>query len=322
MTASTFAEQIALRKLSADEFVTVFNPDKMGNTANIAYGGCALAVSIAAACESVEPQYRAYSITGNYLGPALTDRPLFASVRRIRTTKNFSTRQVELSQEQNDGSKRSCLFVIADFMVKEELAVLTYSAQPSMKYSKVEDCLTMDALHEHLIKDKGVHPKKIAMKKIVFGLMARYFDQRGCPEGIMAQNLYGIAKELPTTQDDRPVTSKTSADWFKCLVPAKTVSEHLAALSFELDGSLSFVPLSHNHQFIDDAGACSSLEFALRLFTADIDLNDWLLREIRPITAGEGRTFTEARVWDRSGKMVASMTQQCIMRPKPVKSSI
>lgn len=77
------------------------------------------------------------------------------------------------------------------------------------------------------------------------------------------------------------------------------------------------MPLSHNHQFLDDSGACSSLDFALRVFTNDLDMSKWHYREMNTITGGIGRTFSEARLWDNGGerRMVALMTQQAILRP-------
>lgn len=49
--AATISEQIALKETSPDHYTTLCNPDKMGNAANIAYGGCALAVGVNAACK-------------------------------------------------------------------------------------------------------------------------------------------------------------------------------------------------------------------------------------------------------------------------------
>ena len=82
-----------------------------------------------------------------------------------------------------------------------------------------------------------------------------------------------------------------------------------------MDGALSFLPLAHNAMFLDDAGACSSLEFAFRLFDTDLDLTRWHLREMKTVTGGNGRTYSESRLWDSEGNMVANMTQQSILRP-------
>jgi acyl-CoA thioesterase len=83
-----------------------------------------------------------------------------------------------------------------------------------------------------------------------------------------------------------------------------------------MDGFLSFLPLAHNRMFLDDAAACSSLDFALRLFVVDLKVDDWNLREMKTVCGGNGRTYTEGRLWDQQGKLIASMTQQAVLRPK------
>lgn len=60
----------------------------------------------------------------------------------------------------------------------------------------------------------------------------------------------------------------------------------------------------------------------MRIFSSDWDLNDWNLRELKTVSGGDGRTYSEARVWNKSGKLVANMTQQSILRPKKDKASL
>lgn len=218
-----------------------------------------------------------------------------------------------------DGSRRPTLVCLVDFQVREK-ALLTYSKPPGGKYAGVDQAPSLEEARQALV-DSGVVPKEMAnVHAVLFGLLHRYFDQKAPPEGVMAQNMTGIAKHLPTTQDDLPLTSKTSADWFRAKDKLETEVQHLSALAFVMDAALSFLPLAHNHQFLDDAVACSSLDFALRVLGSEVDLNRWHFRELGTVAGGEGRTYSEARVWDERGKMVASMTQQGILRPKVVKA--
>ena len=76
------------------------------------------------------------------------------------------------------------------------------------------------------------------------------------------------------------------------------------------------MPLSHNGMFLDDAGACSTLDFSLRVMVERLDLGKWHLRELRTNAGGGARTFSECDVWDEAGRLVASMSQQCVLRPK------
>ncbi|KAK1981918.1 acyl-CoA thioesterase II [Colletotrichum cereale] len=313
--AATLQEQVAVDDLGSDQFVSRANPARMGNVANIAYGGCTISIGVQAACSTVPAEYLLYSATGNYLGPALTDRKLKCSVRRVRDTRTFATRLVEISQDQDDGKSRLCMIMLADFQVKEENSLFVYSAPPSMPYSPPEQCLTVEEMGKDLVRRGIVTEKLVKLHMASFGFKERFFETRGAPETVAPNNLFGIAKTAKTPQHDLHLTSKTSADWFRCRHPLGRPQDHFAGLSFILDAALSFIPLTHSNKFLDDAGPCSSLDFALRFFTGDIDLDRWHIREMKTITGNDGRTYTEARLWDREGNMVAIMNQQSIMRP-------
>lgn len=314
--ASTLAEQVAVKQSSGDEYVSVFYPDKMGNAANIAYGGCTIATGVSAAYQTVGSQYHAYSISGNYLGPATDDRQIYAKVTKLRDTRTFATRLVELSQEQDDGTRRKCAVMIADFQTQEPASLLEYTTPPTRKYTSLEECPTRDEINAEMIKEGKITAKQAKIQSVVFGLMARFFEGRAVPESIFSQNLYGIAKDLPTTQDNVPFVKKTSADWMRAKAPLTTEGDHIAGMIWWMDGAISFVPLSHNHMFLEDAAACSSLDFSMRIFSNKVDLSQWHFKEMMTIHGGAGRTYSEARAWDAEGKMVACMTQQSILRPK------
>jgi hypothetical protein len=72
--ASTISEQCAVARVSDYEVNSLFCPGNMGNVDDIAYGRCTIVVGINAACQTVKRGYHVYSIMGNYLGPAFTDR--------------------------------------------------------------------------------------------------------------------------------------------------------------------------------------------------------------------------------------------------------
>lgn len=317
--AASLAEQVAVDRTGENTFVSRVNPCRMGNAANIAYGGCAIAIAIQAACQTVKPGYLPYTVMGNYLGPALIDRPLLCSVARLRDTRTFATRQVHLSQKLDDGSTRMCMSVLADFQVREKASMYEYSAPPQRKYSPLEECVPTPKLVESMA-DKGLLPREQAdLFKIMFGVKMRFMESRLCPEGVSGQNLSGLAK-VPTDQDHLTMTEKTSADWTRVRHPTAELSDKFAALGFVMDEALSFLPLTMSGKALYDAGACSSLDFAIRFFTAEFDVTQWLFREWKTIAGRDGRTYSESRMWDEKGNMIANMTQQSILRPKPVQT--
>ena len=320
--AATISELLSLRQVSSNLYESIHYPEKLGNAANQAYGGNTLAVAICAALQDVPSGYHLYSALGNFLGPAFVDRSLRCSVRSLRTTKTFATRLVEVSQIRDDGEKRLCLFVTADFQIEEPATMLTYSTPPRTEVSPVQNCPTVDENRKSMVARGLVGEEVAETHGVIFALADRLFERRPCPEGVDAQNLTGMAKKgIRTSQDHLPIYQKTTADYFRSRHALKTAKEHTAAMAFVMDMGISFIPLVHSGQSLTEVGVQSSLEFALRIFVNDLDLNAWNLREMTTVTGGDGRTYTESRVWDANGRMVSNMTQQCILRPKLERAS-
>ena len=317
----SFAETLALKELGEAQWETVHPPQRMGNAANIAYGGFAVAVAAQAACKSVPDGYHMYTLMGNFLGPATNDRPLRATTRMLRKTRTFATCQVEVSQlaasKSGKEEERICLVALADFQVQEKGSVLEYSAPPRREYTHYSKLLDTENHVDKLVEEKKVTEKEAQMFKSSFAVSRSLYETRPCPEGIFAQNLNGVAKRAPTSQDALPITSKSTAEWLRCRTPLPTEADQITALAFLMDGALSFAPLAFSHLYLDDTAACSSLDFALRVFGNDVDLGKWCLKELVTHGAGVGRSFSEGRLWDGEGRLVAGITQQSIIRAFP-----
>jgi acyl-CoA thioesterase len=204
-----------------------------------------------------------------------------------------------------------------DFQTKEASELMTFSVEPTVGHKPWSEEQSPSAMREGFAKQGKVDARMTKVHEMSMKVHETLFEQRNCASGFSAQTLNGIGKHLPTTQDDLPLTKRTSQQWVKS--GTKLVEEEqLGALILFMDGALSFVPLMHNHQYLDDAGACSSLDFAMRLFADDVDFNQWHLHEMRTVVGSLGRTFSEAKLFNERGKLVANMTQQSIMRSKPV----
>lgn len=284
-----------------------------------------MGVATAAACSTVPPTYHLYSLVGHYLGPDRLGVKMLCTVHPTRTTKMFATRRVQVKQTSPDGTSRVCMEMIADFHV-EEPAVLTYSAPPRRGYSGAGTSLDLESLGRTLLANGHISQEQADMASGtgMFGLMGNFFDTRHPVDGQAGKNLFGIAKHMPTDQDSLQITDKTSAEWIKTLKPLSTRAEKMSALAFEHDGALSFTLMAHPGLWFEDVGVASTLDFAMRLFVPEVDLSSWHLREKNTLAAAVGRQYSESRMWDRQENLVASMTQQSILRPRPesLKSSI
>lgn len=312
--ASVLGKQLAVEQLDHDEFVSQECPSTFGNPGGLAYGGCTLGIATRAAHATAPEGYHLYSLVGQFLGPASTASPLSCSVERTRDTKTFATRRVVVSQPQPDGAMRPCLQVLADFH-HEEPALLRYSAPPTRPYSGPDQSrglhdLVTDAASRGLLRADPHSAAAAARSKFEACLEMRY-----CPEGMAGQNFMGMVASHPTDQDDLPVTERVSAEWVRTRAALTSAGEKAAAHAFLMDG-LPFTVVAHNKLWLADIAASLTLDFALRVFVPEVDLTGWHLRERKTIAAGLGRAYSEARLWDEQGNLVACMTQQSILRPK------
>lgn len=312
--ATTLAEHLAIQKVDGD-YISTHLPQKLGNSAAIAYGGYAIGLAIRAAYEVAPEGFHLYSAMGHYLRAAHTESSLICTPIELRLGQSFATYRVVVQQkDRKTGNLRSCMELLVDFH-RDEPSLLTHSAPPTKTYTHWKDCLPADqAIEKRWIQSGKLSESQLKPFKTLFGLSETLYDTRPCPEGVTAQNLLGMAKDAQTTQEYLSPTSKSSADWVKVKHPLNSEAAQMAALGFFMDGMLSFLPLSHNHLFFQDAGACSSLDFALRVFVPRPNINDWHMREAINHRAGQGRTYSESRLWDDNGNLVASMTQQSILR--------
>jgi len=208
--------------------------------------------------------------------------------------------------------------MLADFQTQEPGTLLSYSAPPAIAYPGPDSGKSVDEHRQDLVKAGKIPQGAAKAHAKTFALMGRTFEGRILEDSMMHQKLFGMGKHIPTTQDDRPFTDRVTAEWLRAKDRTlRTQADNLAALAFNIDGGVSFMPLVHSHLSLPDAGACSSLDFAIRIFSNKVDLNQWHLKEMKTHVGSNGRTYSEARVWDQDRNLIANMTQMNILRPKP-----
>ena len=313
---SDFSELLAIEQIGPTSYRSRNLPLTFGNNVPIPYGGFLLGIALNAASRTVSPEHYVCSAVGCFLTAASIAKQLTCCVESTRDTKSFSTRQVKVLQEGNNGDQRVSQIILIDFHLKEP-ALMTYSSPPSRSYSSLENCVPSAQVKDRLVAEGTISAKEAEVyDRFVGSVLLRFFEQLPCPEGISAQTLAGVGKNVRTTQENLHVSAKTSAEWIRNRIQLITRADKVSGLAFFMDTALSFLPLMHSHRFLDDVGPCASLDFALRIFDDDASLNDWHLREMQTICAANGVTYSESRLWNDDGSMAASMTQSCILRPK------
>jgi len=326
--ARSFTEQLAIRSIGKDEFITVHKPLQMGNIRNVAFGGCTIGSAIKAAFETIKPGYHLYSLMGQFLAPTQPDQLIHLTVTHIRDTRTFATRLVRASQSLPNGKpgERTVAQLTLDFHAAEPASMIEVSTPPmaplGTPYPPPEACPEQSEVLADALRTGLLTERQGKAYKAVFTATSAFFDERDVPESIMKNNMRGYAAANPTPQDHLPMHSRTSADYFRSQEKLLTDADRTAALGYEMDGALAGVALAHAHiSMHKGVAAASTLDFALRIFVNDFDPCKWLLRELNVVAAGVGRTYVESRVWDEEKRLVCSMTQQTILRPMPADAS-
>lgn len=276
-------------------FRSFSKPEKMGNAADIAYGGCVLSMTINAAFQTLPTPPRAggvwylYSCNAAYVGPTLASDSVDFVVDVVRETRTFQTRRVEARQVGKDGKERLTFFMLLDFMAPEPTA-LYYSIQPEFagKYSAPESLLPVEEAAKQMVERGELHPKVFDAWQSGFALARRLFEMRYVPEAVNGQNLLGMRKRHKHTQWGQPLVDQTSAFYVRSRTPLGTTGsreacstesevpgaqhgrrsdrrgETCAAIGFIMDAALAFLPATLQSLFLDDYGAISSLDASLR----------------------------------------------------------
>ncbi|KAJ1018049.1 hypothetical protein NDA16_004918 [Ustilago loliicola] len=353
--AANFIELVRLRSTSSpDVFISCANPEKMGNPADIAYGGCVQALSVQAAFKSIESQpslgsFPIYSMLGNYLGPTSADRKVKLTVSSIRSTRSFATRFVLANQKLDDGSERSTFCATIDFVAPTNVDAAkagepftTYGKKPRMQYAPPEQLPSMRDIVLRKVQEGKVNKAAADyIENTVFALNKKALISAFPPQGLHAQNAFGLDPLAESDQHALPLTDRFAVDWAKSLThlsppshpppPASSLppsnyneardalsvskaSANASLLAFMMDGALSFIPLTFSKLSLADAAAVSSLDTALRFFKVP-NMDEFHLREMQTIGGGDCRTYSEAFLWDRQGGLVACATQACVLRP-------
>ncbi|OGM49671.1 hypothetical protein ABOM_001837 [Aspergillus bombycis] len=292
----TLDRQVAVEPLGTDSYGSVMPPTRMGALASYAYGGNTLAVAVNAAYQTVQPLFHLYSICGHFIRAARTDRRLICQVERVRDTRTFQTRVIRVSQEGDGASIQLCFIASADFHIEEPRSMVTYSTLPQTKLPLTNTGIS--TISPQTPKEHGLYRN-----------LERFLDMQ--PATAAASKHKEDGHKGPSS-----APSRFSAERFRTQAPLGSEAEHVSALAFYMDKGLAYIPANHSGYALTDASACATLDFSLRLFTHDIDMRQWHLTEATTSVAGNARAFSEGRVWDENGRLIASMTQQTLLRPK------
>ena len=249
------------------------------------FGGQVLAQALEAATLTVSEDRYAHSMHGYFILPGDVNNPIIYNVDRIRDGGSFTTRRVVAIQHG-----RAYFNMSASFQIKEDG-------------------------FEHQIDMPNVPPPEALRNGSM--LMKEYEDR--LPD-YLKKNL-----ALPRPIEFRPVEMPYFVNpskgrpfrhvWLR--VKGKMsdrAADHRTLLAYASDYNLLETSLRpHGTTWTEVIAA--SLDHAI-WFHRDFRIDDWLLYALDSPSASNARGFTRGNLFDRNGKLVASVVQEGLIRER------
>jgi acyl-CoA thioesterase II len=281
-TVTELVELLELERLEVD----LYRGRQPDTAMQRVFGGQVAAQALRAAYGTVEPDRAVHSVHAYFLRPGDTSIPIVYDVERMRDGRSFSTRRVAARQ-----FGRPIFFLSASFHV-EEIGFEHQDAIPDVP--SPDDCPTLAELVARITRrDPEVWNREWAALDI------RYAgDSRS-----------GGRLESAETPAHMQLWVKAAGP-----IPDHEVL-HRCVLAYLSDLTLLGVSLVPTGLIVGSPQIqAASLDHTMwfhRPFRAD----DWLLYDQHSPSASGGRGFTTARLFARSGVLVASVAQEGLIRP-------
>lgn len=252
------------------------------------FGGQVLSQALVAAQRTVEEQRVAHSLHGYFILPGDLDIPIVYFVDRLRDGKSFTTRQVTAIQHGRAIFNMSVSFHVREPGLEHQLPMPEVPPPESLR-SELD-----------IIRERTPHDLPEALRRII--TQDRPIDFR-------------LVEDVdPFDPKEQPPFRHI---WFKAngAMPAEPLS-HEAVLAYASDyGLLGTALQPHARTYRRPDIQVASLDHSLWFHNA-FRMDDWLLYSMdSPIAAG-ARAFARGTIFTREGKLVASVAQEGLVRPR------
>lgn len=284
---TTAADLLKLLELEQLE-TTVFNGVSKTVGSPVVFGGQVLAQAVNAANRTVSKNRNMHSLHAYFLEAGNLEIPITYTVNNVRDGGSFSVRRVTASQNG------SAIFILATSFHKEEYG---YDHQIEMKsqIKPPEDLLSWT----DMLKQWGDFlPRSI---KTFFEI------ERPIEFKPTFVNNPFARKDIPPYSDV----------WFKLKgeIGNLDLATKQQILTYISDYNLlasALNPHASRAHFGNTQSA--SLDHSMWFFR-DFDFSDWLLFSMESPSAANARGFARGNIFTRSGKLIASVAQEGLLRP-------
>lgn len=251
------------------------------------FGGQVLAQALNAAIRTVPEDRFVHSLHAYFILPGDIEMPIIFEVDRIRDGGSFTTRRVKAIQ------KGQAIFLMSASFQLEQSGFDHHINMPNV--SPPEVLVSWEDLRE---KYGDMLPENL--KK--FLNIERPIEFR--PVEMINPALPGKSRPY------RHVWMKARGE-----MPDSRI-DHQCVLAYTSDYNLlTTALLPHGNEAAFGNVQLASLDHAM-WFHRDFRMDDWLLYAIDSPSASNARGFTRGNIFDRDGRLIASVVQEGLMRPK------
>ena len=251
------------------------------------YGGLVLAQALAASIRTVEADRVAHSMHGYFLLGGEPGQPIVYDVERVRDGRSFTTRRVKAIQHGRP------IFVLSVSFQKLEPGFEHQATMPNVPAPE-------DLPSEHDLI--AAHADKLPENLRSYWSRERPFEMRPLD----------VSRYVTRTK-----TSPRQSIWIRATGPiGDDTNLHRCLLAYASDFTLLDTALIAHGKLLFDADVqLASIDHAMWLH-GDFRADDWLLYEQESSFAGGARGFCSGKLFTRDGRLVASVTQEGLMRPR------
>lgn len=254
------------------------------------FGGQVLGQALSAASQTVTPERGVHSLHAYFMRPGDPAKPIIYQVDCIRDGKSFTTRRVVAIQ------KGQAIFSLsASFQIQEE----GFEHQDAPPEVPGPEGLESEIERAMRVKDK---------------IPVSIRDKILCVKPIEIRPVNPINPFAPTKE--KPVRYT----WFKTIHKMPDdISVHKYLLAYASDfGLVSTSLYPHAHTFWDPDMQVASLDHAM-WFHRDFRIDEWLLYVMESPSASKARGLSHGNIFTQDGRLVASTTQEGLIRYRPRK---
>jgi acyl-CoA thioesterase-2 len=252
------------------------------------FGGQFLGQAAAAAIATVDESKRLHSLHGYFLRGGKPGVALDYQVERVRDGRTFATRTVNAYQDD-----RHLFQMLASFT--SDVPAHEFAPAPPLDLTTVPGPLSLPT-YEALMRSLDPLPLPASWALREHGVDVRVVDAPWTERGPSPESGIRMWIKANGTLPDEP--------WL-----------HTAMLAYQSDESISdniLVPFGLT--WSTPSLLFVSLDHAM-WFHREPNLNEWHFVEQRPLIARGGRGTATGQVWQADGTLVATFTQEALMRP-------